>query len=166
MDFTLADILMAILLGIALSMDIQYQRVPNWLTYPGMAVGLSYGLAAGHFLDSLLGLGLAFALAFPGFVLGGAMRGGDGKLLMALGAILGPEDAVRATLITYVLNLPWAAFWITVRGKWGNVGRALRRLGGHADPDFQPTLIAKVPVIVVAVALVRSTSLLEGILPW
>lgn len=72
--------------------DIRNHRVPNWLTFSGMVVGLaSYFLTGGFggLLFSAEGLILGFALLIP-FYMAGGMGAGDVKLLAAVGALLGP----------------------------------------------------------------------------
>jgi prepilin peptidase CpaA len=80
--------------------DLRARRIPNWLTF-GAAVGALVYAGAAH---GLSGLGQAAAgwlvgclLFLPWYALGG-MGAGDVKLLAALGAWLGPGDAVWVAL--------------------------------------------------------------------
>ena len=54
----------------------------------GLLVGLAYHALHHQFLSALIGLGLGFAVGLALFYFG-AIGGGDVKLLMALGALLG-----------------------------------------------------------------------------
>jgi prepilin peptidase CpaA len=80
----------------AVASDLRTRRIPNLLTF-GAAIGaLVYGaVMAGSdgFSQAALGWFLAALLFFPIFALRG-MGAGDVKLLAALGAWLGPADAV------------------------------------------------------------------------
>ncbi|MEO6057094.1 MAG: prepilin peptidase [Gemmatimonadales bacterium] len=80
--------------------DIRARRIPNVLTIVGFAVAIALRLAAGPGagIDGLVGAILAFVLCLPFFVLG-VLGGGDVKLLMALGAFMGPRDLLVAMLI-------------------------------------------------------------------
>jgi prepilin peptidase CpaA len=51
----------------------------------------------------VLGIALAILLALPFFALG-ALGGGDAKLLMAVGAFMGPADLARASLVIAVVG--------------------------------------------------------------
>lgn len=86
------------LLATAIMTDLRSSRIPNWLTIPAMVFGLA-GHAWQHGLQGLLfslfgllvGLGLFLCLHLLGSV--GA---GDVKLMAAVGALVGPEDALLA----------------------------------------------------------------------
>jgi len=78
---------------VAAFIDILSHRIPNWLTFPAAAIGLSvnFHLEGIHGLvSSLLGLAAGFLLLFVVYLLGG-MGAGDVKLLCAVGALLGPK---------------------------------------------------------------------------
>jgi prepilin peptidase CpaA len=87
----------AVALGAAACVtDLRARRIPNALTFGSALAALAFHLAVG----GIPGLGWALcgwlvgaALFFPIFALGG-MGGGDVKLLAALGAWVGPADAV------------------------------------------------------------------------
>ena len=81
--------------------DWRYRRIPNLVTYPTMAVGLVLGiveslgpagfpgaLLGGGIIDHVAGLMIAFLISWP-FYAGGGMKAGDGKFLMAVGALKG-----------------------------------------------------------------------------
>ncbi|MBT9152144.1 MAG: hypothetical protein DDT35_00358 [Firmicutes bacterium] len=89
------------LLAGSLYYDLGERRIPNVLTFTGMALGLMLQVAfhgwAG-LASSLLGLALGFLLLFPLFALG-KFGGGDVKLLAAIGALRGLHFIWRASLL-------------------------------------------------------------------
>jgi prepilin peptidase CpaA len=94
--------------------DWRSRRIPNVVTYPTMLAGLAFGLAEslagagfpgtfftfgpGGILDHAAGIVLAFLVSYP-FYASGGLKAGDGKFLMAVGALKG------------TLFLLQAAFW-------------------------------------------------------
>jgi prepilin peptidase CpaA len=85
---------------VAVACDVRSRRIPNLLTFGAAGVALLYGALAGGgsgLLQASIGWLLGALLFFPLFALGG-MGAGDVKLLAALGAWLGPVDAVYLAL--------------------------------------------------------------------
>lgn len=88
-----------IILGLAVTLaltagwtDWRSRRIPNWITVPGLFLGiLVNSLLSGlqGFKLSLLGAGLGLLLLLP-FVFVRSLGAGDWKLAGALGAIVGP----------------------------------------------------------------------------
>ena len=92
----------ALILGVLLAggWDLARRKIPNWLTFGLMGLGLVMGFIAGGLeglADSLQGLLLGGALLFIPFLLGG-MGAGDVKLLAAIGALKGSSFVLRAFL--------------------------------------------------------------------
>jgi prepilin peptidase CpaA len=87
-------VLLAVLAGWT---DYRSRRIPNWLTVPGLAVGIGVNVAAtgwGGLKTSLLGAGLGLLLLLP-FVLLRSLGAGDWKLAAALGAFVGASVLVN-----------------------------------------------------------------------
>ncbi len=145
------DAVLGVLLAGACWTDVRTQRIRNVLTFPMMLAGvLTAPFALPGWWWGLGGLLAAFALAVPGWRFGGAIRAGDVKLLMAAGALTGPETAVRAVLFAYMLALPFGVAVLAVRGRLGRLWDFWAR--GERDT---PTLVAYAPVIAVSVLLAR-----------
>jgi prepilin peptidase CpaA len=102
---------------VAVVFDVRSGRIPNGLTFGGALAALVYALAAGGatgVLQASAGWVIGAALFFPFFALGG-MGAGDVKLLAALGAWLGPTEAV------------WLAMFASIAGGVLGVAVALSR---------------------------------------
>jgi prepilin peptidase CpaA len=92
------DAVLAIFALVVMVTDFRWRRIPNVVTYPAMLIGLALaalerfpgeilGAPAG-FIDHLLALVAALALLYPLFS-ARAMKAGDVKLLMTVGALKG-----------------------------------------------------------------------------
>jgi prepilin peptidase CpaA len=114
--------------------DIKYRRIPNWL----VATGLLLGVILNTFLfewtglkASLLGIGFAFIIYFPLYLLRG-MGAGDVKLMMAVGALVGPASWFAIFIVTGILGGVIAVVLLLARGRlrktFWNVGFLLHRL--------------------------------------
>ena len=92
-------VLLTLVLTLAVWFDVRERRIPNWLTLGALASSVVLrGALGGEALSSgLLGGGLGFLLGIAFFAVG-VMGAGDGKLLVAAGAILGLEP--------FLLSLP------------------------------------------------------------
>jgi prepilin peptidase CpaA len=72
-------------------MDLRTRRIPNWLTVPGLCIGIAANAAFGGWHGVLLaleGAGLALGLLLP-LVQMRALGAGDWKLMGAVGAFWG-----------------------------------------------------------------------------
>ena len=75
---------------------------------------------------------------------------GDVKLLMAVGALTGPDMALRAVLFSLAMNLVYGLAILAYKGR---IRRLTQFLGPGEKPE--PTVVAYAPAIVMAVLLVR-----------
>lgn len=92
------------LAALACAVDLRTRRIPNVLTFGAAAGGLLFHLATNGIaggIESAAGWAVGAAVLFVPFALGG-MGAGDVKLLGALGAWLGPSDALWLALYTGV----------------------------------------------------------------
>ena len=96
----------AAFLFLAVEHDVRSMRIPNWLTFGGLAVAFGWaGVTGGGELlgQALAGAGVALVLLFVPFLMRW-LGAGDVKAMMVLGALWGAE------------NLASALFWIIVAG--------------------------------------------------
>ncbi|MGA8869093.1 MAG: A24 family peptidase [Candidatus Sulfotelmatobacter sp.] len=122
-----------VVLAVALALiagwtDWRSRRIPNWLTVPGLLLGVAAnGLAAGWpgVKSSLLGVGLGLLLLLP-FVLLRSLGAGDWKLAGAVGAFVGPGMLVDL-LVLSVFVAGIMAFGLVIYKR--RLGQTLRNIG-------------------------------------
>jgi len=101
-----STLLLLLLLGVAVSTDWKSHRIPNWLTFGGLGVGLvlCYALLPGSEMHvGLQGAGVGLVVLLPFFLMGG-MGAGDVKLMAAIGSFIGPMAALTAACIALVIG--------------------------------------------------------------
>lgn len=99
--------------------DLRSRRIPNAFTFAGTCVAIVLGALLGGpsaAVTSVLGavLGLSVGTVFLAL---GAMGGGDGKLLMAAGAFLGPARMLDALVVIGVTGAVLALAVVVGRGQ-------------------------------------------------
>jgi len=116
---------------VAAATDLRSRRVPNWLTVPGLLIGIAAntwfsgwsGLKA-----SLLGAVVGLALLLP-FVLLRSLGAGDWKLAGALGAFTGPSILVDlllgSVLVAGVMAMALVIYKRRTRETMRNIGHIL-----------------------------------------
>ncbi|MEM4263691.1 MAG: A24 family peptidase [Candidatus Woesearchaeota archaeon] len=127
------------LLAIGTFTDLKVREVPDWLNYSGIAAGLGlrliwslYSFDWSYIIEGFVGFGVFLAIAFAMFYLG-QWGGGDSKILMALGALLGLKFDLGHIAVSFLV---WA---VVVGGAYGlvwSVGLALRHW-----KDFKKTYL-------------------------
>lgn len=159
-------VLLIVALVIAGAIDVRTTRIPNALTFPLMLVGLLVqGTVGTGAMDGFLGLGAAFALHFALWQL--KLEGaGDAKLMMAVGAFIGWQSMLEATLWRYILQIPYAVIVLTVKGRWANFRAAaqwtlLKAQGVDVGERPEPTLMPFGPLIAIATPIALTTTALE-----
>jgi prepilin peptidase CpaA len=116
--------LIVFLLGVLLlaaNYDRRSHRIPNFLTYPTMVIGLAYhGLTNGldGFLFSAGGLALGTGIFILPYLMGG-MGAGDTKLMGAVGAIVGPRGVFIVCLFTGAVGGIYALILLIINHKYG-----------------------------------------------
>ena len=149
--------------------DWRWRRIPNWLTVPGVVLGIAVNSVAGGWPGakaSLLGAGLGLAILLP-FVVIRSLGAGDWKLAGALGAFLGPQRLLAVLFVTAVIAGVMAVILIvwkrrmteTLRNMW----RILAAFLALHLPDSEMTLenpkALKVPFgVALAVAVILYTA--------
>jgi prepilin peptidase CpaA len=111
-------------------MDFRSRRIPNWLTVPGLLLGIALRAATGGWpglKSSLLGAGLGLLLLLP-FVLLKALGAGDWKLAGALGAFVGPGVLTDLLLASVFVAGLMALGLIIYKRRFGETMRNLAHL--------------------------------------
>ena len=124
-------VLLSVIAGIT---DFRSRRIPNWLTLPGIVVGVGLNtIAAGmHGLKiSLLGAGLGLLLLLP-FVWLRSLGAGDWKLAGSLGAFVGPgvlaDLLMGSVFVAGIMALALVIYKGRLRETLRNMGRLLGSL--------------------------------------
>lgn len=158
---------MAALLAVAVYTDVTTGKIKNWLTFPMMGAGILMApLAAGPWWDGAAGWLTAFVVGVGLWKFGGAYRPGDVKLVMAAGALSGPEPILRAMLIGFLLNFPFAIVVLAARGRLGHFLKFVAALVGTiargrslsafmAEWDHKTTVVPFGPVIAAGIVAAR-----------
>ncbi len=147
------DILKAAILGGAVLLaivagwtDYRSRRIPNWLTVPGLAVGIGINVAAagwGGLRTSLLGAGLGLLLLLP-FVLLRSLGAGDWKLAGALGAFVGTGVLVNllvgSVFVAGIMAVALVIYKRRVRQTLRNIGHVLVSLVRFRSPGSEVSL--------------------------
>jgi prepilin peptidase CpaA len=161
-------LLPAVLALIAGITDWRWRRIPNWLTVPGLLIGIAvhswlHGWEGAK--TSLLGAGLGLLLLLP-FVLIRSLGAGDWKLVGAIGAFLGPQSLITVLFATVFVAGVMALILVIWKGRFiqtlRNMGRMLAAFGSFHLPGGDLTLddpqSTKVPFgVAVAVAVISYT---------
>ena len=149
--------------------DWRSRRIPNWLTVGGLLLGI----AANSLLrgwpgakDSLQGAGLGFLLLLP-FVVAKGIGMGDLKMVVALGALLGPANLLTVLVLGVFVNALMAAVMIVQKKRVRETARNLAHMLGAfvrmhlPGPELtldNPNLV-KVPFgVAIAIAVILYTA--------
>ncbi len=91
--------------------DLKIREVPDWLNFAGIisgigihAIGAVMGWNIWYFAESLFGLAIAFGIGSLMYY-SGQWGGGDSKMLMALGALLGLRFQIEDIFITTLVYI-------------------------------------------------------------
>jgi prepilin peptidase CpaA len=148
-DSVAALSVLALLLTIAVYMEVKEGRIPNWLTLAGMSLGLLIGYLNGTpaFWSSVGGLVMGFGFLFIFYVFGG-VGGGDVKLMGAAGALMGSRLIQPALFYTAVIGAFLAVMMVIWRKDfWVRLRAGVRRLAfWHKRPE--EAVVPSVPISV------------------
>ncbi len=115
----------------AAATDLRSRRIPNWLTVPGLLIGVAANTALGGWSGlkaSLLGATVGLTLLLP-FVLLRSLGAGDWKLAGALGAFTGPSLLIDlllgSVLVAGVMAMALVIYKRRTRETVRNIGHIL-----------------------------------------
>jgi len=130
-----------IVAGVGAVKDVGGRRIPNWLTYSGLLIGLTMrsvfagwpGLKGG-----LLGMLLAGGIFYLLFVLGG-MGGGDVKLVAAVGAWAGTVQVASVLIVAALAGGALALCYMVMnRRVRETILNTVELVRHHTSEGFQP----------------------------
>ncbi|MDO6678127.1 peptidase A24 [Shewanella sp. 10N.286.52.C2] len=114
---------------IAIASDLATQRIPNLLCliaiFTGFAINGYYAQLNGLLLASF-GFGLAFLMLFPVFVIR-VLGAGDVKLMMGIGALMGPELLLWSILYGIVAGSITSLLLVVWRTGLAGLAKTLKR---------------------------------------
>jgi prepilin peptidase CpaA len=128
--------------SVAAVIDVRSRRIPNWLTFGTLVLGVVINAWLHGFsgaLTAIAGAGLGAALLLPFYLLR-AMGAGDVKLLAALGALLGPSALLSVAVYGALVGGAMSLSILLVRGRLllgvgeALVSRRLPSLSGATAP--------------------------------
>jgi prepilin peptidase CpaA len=108
--------------------DLRNRRIPNWLTVPGLLIGIAANTVLSGWSGlktSLLGAAVGLALLLP-FVLLRSLGAGDWKLAGALGAFAGPGVLIDLLLASVFVAGLMAVALVIYKGR---IRQTLRNIG-------------------------------------
>jgi prepilin peptidase CpaA len=147
-------VLMILLIGSAMTTDLLWRRIPNYLTFTAFAVALAVRLVLHGWAG--IAFGLAGALIAPVLLWllhGGRRLGmGDMKLAMAVGAIIGPASAIPAMFLSTLVGGIIAIYYLLIPGGLLNqffgiflIGTLFRRKGTPLREEVSRPVIHTMP---------------------
>jgi prepilin peptidase CpaA len=117
-NFDMGLFFLLIIASIATVSDLRSFKIPNWLTYPAIAGGISYfTFMQGYdgFFSSLAGTATGIALLLGPYLFGGT-GAGDVKLMGGIGSFLGAKGVAVVFLISCIVGGFYALFLLTSTG--------------------------------------------------
>lgn len=166
-SLTLPALLLCPLLACAVWHDVRSRRIPNGLVFGGAVLAmLLHALlapAGGGLgtLDALAGMALGLGLLLPMYMLR-ALGAGDVKLMAMVGAFVGPQQVLSATLLTLLAGGVLAALVAASQGVLRQtllnsycmlLHSVMRGMGGgNARLDAPPAATGKLPYAIAIAA--------------
>jgi prepilin peptidase CpaA len=136
-------IFLGLILIIASIQDVISLRIRNWVTLPGLAVGLSYFcLTRGceGFLFSLIGALTGLGLLIIPFVIGGT-GAGDVKLMGVVGSFMGAHGVFIVFILSCVLGGVYALLLLASKGLLFSTFRRYGKMLGCFIGTWKPIYI-------------------------
>lgn len=100
-------ILVLLFVALAAGIDCVHRRIPNRLVSLGIVLAIVVNIAewpnGSKFSSLFLGCGVGLLLLLP-FYMAKGMAAGDVKMMMVVGAFVGPLTVFKITLITFVIG--------------------------------------------------------------
>lgn len=110
---------------VAAVLDWRNGRIPNWVNATGVVTGLIIAVSTGSVAAAVWGL-LVALLAAGALYLCSQIGGGDAKLMVALGAFLGPWQILPVMALSFVAGA-FGAIWVAhQQGALRDMGREFR----------------------------------------
>jgi prepilin peptidase CpaA len=138
--------LVSLLVTIAAIYDLRWRRIPNWLVFPGLLIGLALNTFLFEWAglkSALLGILVATVIYFPLYLIRG-MGAGDVKLMMAVGALAGYPRWLGIFITTAILGGVIALVLLALRGRFRktlwNVGFMMQQMAHGRAPYANPEL--------------------------
>jgi len=116
-------LLLIVVLIIAAIYDLLFHKIPNWLTYPAIFIGILYYISIKGiegFLFSIGGIAVGIATLVIPYLLGGT-GAGDVKLLGAVGGLLGPKGVFVAFILTSIVGGIYALILLIYHGYFKDI---------------------------------------------
>lgn len=134
----IAEVVLIVVVATAGGWDVATSRIPNWLTYPAVAIGVAAAAAGASpsLAGSLWGLAVGFVPFFVLYLFGG-LGGGDVKLMAAVGALGGFPFVLNAMITAVVVGGLIAVLLVVWEGK---ALSALRFVGSSFAFVFNPRI--------------------------
>lgn len=156
----------ALLVGclIASYTDARTGKILNALTGPMILAGLLIHAGSGNVSFGVLGLVCAFAIHFPLWQVG-IQKGGDAKLLLGIGALVGWVEVLETTFWYALLYIPAGLAVLIYRRRLGNLVTVGKHLAASAagkagdQPAPAATVLWTAPVISAGALGARLTDL-------
>ena len=158
--------------------DFKVREVPDWVNYSGIFIGIGlrliYSTATfdwSFVLAGLMGFGVFYVFALVMFYLG-QWGGGDSKMLMALGALIGLEFRPDAPLVAFTMNmliigavygLLWS-FYLAATHRHKFVARAVKVIRSRKYKRSKIVTLVSVFIMAIAALFIPDFFLKIGVL--